>query len=366
MTRPFWWLLAPAAALLYPYAVAALYESGRLLDRATGRREAVAWFAITASGALVYGVPAVGLAVASRLALRQSPTSAELLVRRIAHLTVASPALFVLLGVVLYLLHIRNGESVLWSIGWLALLVAAASTLRRHTAEPSIASEPSSLSLRIAHGTSALLVVGGFLAWHLLNHASAALSPEFNQVMMIALRKWYRSETVQPVLVTLMLFQVGSGMILLWRATAIPGDLIRTLQTSTGAFLTAFIVSHLNAVFILGRLVTRADTTFLWASGAPVGLMSDAWNVRLVPHYSLGVWFVILHMGIGLRGVLLAHGTSATTANRVAWVVGILGAALAITITCAQLSVHSAEGQHGYAVHSNPQRAHDTRQSYPE
>jgi hypothetical protein len=28
-----WWLLPPAAALLYPYAVKALYESGRLLHR---------------------------------------------------------------------------------------------------------------------------------------------------------------------------------------------------------------------------------------------------------------------------------------------------------------------------------------------
>jgi hypothetical protein len=195
------------------------------------------------------------------------------------------------------------------------------------------------------------LIVGVFLAWHLLNHASAAFSPEFSQMMMSTLRKWYRSETVQPVLVTLMLFQVGSGMMLMWRATAMPSDLIRTLQISTGAFLTAFIVSHLTAVFILGRLVTRADTTFVWASGAPVGLLPDAWNVRLIPHYSLGVWFVILHMGIGLRGVLLAHGASATTANRVAWVVGIFGAALAITITIAQLSVHGAEGQQGYGVH---------------
>src|SRR5262249_23761059 len=97
------------------------------------------------------------------------------------------------------------------------------------------------------------LIVLIFLAWHLLNHASAAFSSEFNRAAMISLRKWYRSELVQPVLVTLMLFQVVSGLILLWRATAGRSDLYRTLQTSTGAFLSAFIVSHLNAVFILGR-----------------------------------------------------------------------------------------------------------------
>ena len=130
----------------------------------------------------------------------------------------------------------------------------------------------------------------------ILNHASAVLSLELNQAMMNALRKWYRSGLIQPVLVTLMLFQVVSGVTLLWRATAAQGDLYRTLQTSTGAFLTAFIVSHLNSVFILGRTVTKLDTTFLWASGAPAGLLPDAWNVRLIPHYSLGVWFVISHI----------------------------------------------------------------------
>ena len=137
-----------------------------------------------------------------------------------------------------------------------------------------------------------------------------------------------------------MLFQVVSGAILWWRATAGRGDLYRTLQTSTGAFLMAFIVSHLNAVFILGRAVTKVDTTFLWASGAPAGLLPDVWNVRLIPHYSLGVWFLISHMGLGLRGVLLAHGVPPLAAGRVAWTVSAIGAALALTITVAQLQVH--------------------------
>ena len=160
--------------------------------------------------------------------------------------------------------------------------------------------------------------------------------------MRCTLRKWYRSELVQPALVILMLFQVVSGVTLLWRVTAARTDFYLTLQTSIGAFLAAFIVSHLNAVFILGRAVTKVDTTFLWASGAPAGLLPDAWNVRLIPHYSLGVWFAITHMGLGLRGVLLPHRVSLPTADRVAWGVSVLGAAFALTITIAQLSVHGA------------------------
>lgn len=91
---------------------------------------------------------------------------------------------------------------------------------------------------------------------------------------------------------------------------------------------------------VLARAVTKVDTTFLWGSGAPIGLLPDAWNVRLIPHYSLGVWFIITHMGLGLRGVLLEHRLSPPAADRVAWGVSALGAALALTITIAQLSVH--------------------------
>ena len=297
----------------------ALYESGKLLHWTGGRRQAIAWLAIVISAGLIYCVPAVGIGVAYVLGRQERACSSELLARRVAHLAVAAPPLFVLIGVIFYLLHSANADSVFWCILWVTVLAASAWTMRSQGPDAPASSTPNPILLRIAHGTSALLIVLIFLAWHLLNHASAAFSPEFNQAMMIAIRKWYRSELVQPVLVTLMLFQVVSGVILLWRATAVRSDLYRTIQTSSGAFLTAFIVSHLNAVFVLGREVTKVDTTFLWASGAPVGLLPDPWNVRLIPHYSLGVWFVITHMGLGLRGVMLAHQVSPLTANRVAW-----------------------------------------------
>ena len=47
------WLLPPAAALFYPLAVKALYESGKLLHRASGPGDAMAWLAIAVSAALV-------------------------------------------------------------------------------------------------------------------------------------------------------------------------------------------------------------------------------------------------------------------------------------------------------------------------
>jgi len=34
----------------------------------------------------------------------------------------------------------------------------------------------------------------------------------------------------------------------------------------------------------------RVDTDFFFASGGKAGLLADAWNVRLIPQYSLAVW----------------------------------------------------------------------------
>src|SRR5262249_52784737 len=159
--------------------------------------------------------------------------SSELLARRLAHLAVASPSLFVLIGVVSYLLHSANGDSVFWRILWLAALAAAAWAMSRQGRDRPASPMPAPLQLRVAHGISAALILLIFLTWHLLNHASAFVSLELNQSMMTALRKWYRSGLVQPVLVTLMLFQLVSGVMLFWRHTSAPADFYRTLQTST-------------------------------------------------------------------------------------------------------------------------------------
>src|SRR5262249_58686399 len=116
LTGNLWWLLPPAAALFYPQALRGLYASGKLLHLTSGPAEAWAWLAIVISMGLVYGVPAVGLGVAYLLGRQERTSSSELLARRLAHVTVASPSLFVLIGVVFYLLHSANGDAVIWPI----------------------------------------------------------------------------------------------------------------------------------------------------------------------------------------------------------------------------------------------------------
>jgi hypothetical protein len=40
------------------------------------------------------------------------------------------------------------------------------------------------------------------------------------------------------------------------------------------------------------------------------------WNIRLVPHYWLGVFFVLTHLAAGARVIIMAHGVSKAFADR--------------------------------------------------
>ena len=338
------WSIPALAAFGYPYFVMALYNSGQLLSHASvASSMLVAWISMFVAVVLTYGVPAISLAVAVALGRLDTPSRAQLRARRLAHLAFASPSLFVFIGVVFYLLGSANGDYLFWALLWAAALVLIKwSTDAKATTAANAASAPAAW-LRVSHGSSALAIVLVFLAWHLLNHMTALWGFDTNEAMMKALRKWYRSDIVQPVLVALFAYQVVSGVALLRRHTALKADFFRTLQTATGALLTAFIVSHLNAVFVLGRSFSQVDTTFSWAGGAPTGLLPDPWNVRLIPHYSLAVWLVITHAGLGLRIVLLNHRTSRALANRVAWGLCALGLVVSLIILTALLRVHAPQ-----------------------
>jgi hypothetical protein len=114
----------------------------------------------------------------------------------------------------------------------------------------------------------------------------------------------------------LFLFQVGSGVYLATRASARPIDRFRTFQVATGIFLPAYVLGHMNSVFVFARLYLGIDTDWGFATGAPAGLVKDAWNIRLVPHYGLGVFFVLSHLAAGARVIMLSHGAGQRYADR--------------------------------------------------
>jgi hypothetical protein len=247
-----------AVALAYPLLLMLLHRCGRQLAEATTAT------AILAAGVGVSGAAAliVGVPLLSFVAIRQSD---DLQTRRLAHLAFAAPPLFTATGLVCLFLGMPGGDTVAWGILWTGALFCAA---RKSPATETTITRSADW-IRTAHGLSAGVIIGGFVIWHLANHVVALWSLDHNKSIMDVLRPWYRSDLVQPLLLALLLWQLFSGLRLLWAKLPSASDLYSSIQTATAAYLAVYVPSHLIAVLVLGRWLLAVDTNFAWASGAP-------------------------------------------------------------------------------------------------
>jgi hypothetical protein len=308
--------VAPAAAaMFYPFLLNGFH---RVVTVPSGSLSTAWMIGAVLCLSAVMAVPLFGLACAFRMT-HAGPSFFELRARRLAYISIGVPPFFVLTGVALGLLHLRISDELVWIVGWLGICVYV---LLGSESVPQLAVPRPISKLRVAHGVAATLVVS-FVLFHLSNHLLGLVGPDLHASVMKAGRRVYRSPVVQPLLVGLMLFQVISGARLAWRWSGLPVDAYRVFQIGSGTYLAAFIVTHLNSALVSARTVHKIDTNWAWASGAPTGLIHDAWNIRLLPHYAFGVFFILAHLCSGLRGVVIAHGMTATVANRL-WTAGLV------------------------------------------
>jgi hypothetical protein len=307
-------LMPPVAALLYPFLLEAFHANiapvigGQSVEPAL-QSAAAALFLL-----LAFAAPIVALLGAMTLGELAAPTVSQRRARTIALLAVAAPPLFVFLGVELYMLHDPVPDTWLWVAFWLGMTVLAGFWRNETPAPPPADAAPA--PLRVAHGISALGIIAIFLALHLANHLTFILGPDTYRAVMKAMRHVYRQEFLQPLLVALFLFQVGSGVYLATHADVRPMDRFRTFQIASGIFLAAYVLGHMNSVFVFARLYLGIDSDWAFATGAPAGLVKDAWNIRLVPHYGLGVFFVLSHLAAGMRALMLSHDVARRYADR--------------------------------------------------
>ncbi|WP_245334913.1 hypothetical protein [Bradyrhizobium mercantei] len=321
------WLIPAAAAMAYPFLLDAFHLA---VSPASGETSAARLVIAALCLLAATAAPLLGLACAWRLT-KAAPSSFELRARRLAYLSIAAPPLFVLTGVGLGLLHIPVSDKPVWIMIWLAASLYVLFSSEQERPAKSAAIAPSIAKWRVTHGIAAAVILL-YVAFHLTNHLLGLLGPEVHAAVMKAGRTVYRSSVIEPILVALMLFQVAVGVRLAWRWSTLPADAYRVFQIGSGVYLAAFIVTHLNSALVSARAVHHIDTNWDWASGAPTGLIHDAWSIRLVPHYALGVFFVLAHLVSGLRGVLIAHGVAAAIANRI-WATGLAaGGLVAIAI----------------------------------
>jgi hypothetical protein len=308
-------MVAPLlAALLYPFLLRGFNTSVTAIIAEPDNGTALPWVAAAVAMLLAFAVPALALLAAMSFSEMTRPTRAQLLARRLSLLAVAAPTLFTFIGVLLYMLHDPVPDTWLWVACWFIALFFLLRADNEAPAATGIRVVPA--TLRVAHGISALAIIAIFLALHIINHLTFLLGPVTYDAVMKAFRHVYRTDLLQPLLVALFFFQIGTGLYFVWRLSAQPADRFRTFQAASGVYLAFYVLGHMDSVFIFARTYLGIDTGWGFATGAPAGLVKDAWNIRLVPHYWLGVFFVLAHLSAGARVVMMAHGVSKAYADR--------------------------------------------------
>jgi len=325
--------LSPAAAAMaYPFLLQAFHLVVSPPDFADS---AIRLAGAAALLVLVFAMPLSGLAFAYWLTRAPPILQSDLRARRLAYASIAAPPLFVFVGVARGLLGLKLPEVALWIALW--TLAGLYGWFGRGAPTPKQMMQPPG-AWRIAHGVSAAFVAC-YVLFHLTNHLFGLVSPGTHAAIMKAGRTVYRAALIEPVLVILLLFQAASGVRLAWRWSSLRNDAFRIFQIGSGAYLAAFILTHLNSALVYARAVHKIETDWSWASGAPRGLIHDAWNIRLLPHYALGAFFVVGHLFSGLRVVMLAHGSRTAAADR-AWAAGLTASAvISAAIVCALCGV---------------------------
>ena len=328
------WVPCVMAALAYPHLLAVFHNQLNSVDGSLG----------LAVGALIlaFGVSALGLLGAFVSGRSDVQRPRVRMARRISHLVTAAPPLFVFMGVLLFLMRVEGMDVAVWTALWLAV---AAATLMQQFAEPGDGHAASvgpsvprrrNAVLRVMHGVTAVAILVVFLGPHLGNHLSALWGDEVHHRVMDMLRVVYRNGLVEPLLIGIIGLQVISGLVL-WRPKiAVRADFLGTLQTASGIYLAAFLLAHVNSVFTLARYF-GTDTNWAWATSAPNGLTADPWDVRLIPHYALGVFLLLAHLCCAVRAVMIAHGVPVARANRRTWGLLGLGVLLSAAIASAML-----------------------------
>lgn len=148
--------------------------------------------------------------------------------------------------------------------------------------------------LRPLHLVSGLLI-GSFLVAHIANHIAMFWGAAAHIATMDAIRPFYRNVFAETVLMAALVFQLGSGLRLIWRRRKEPKSTLGKIQMASGIALALFIMNHVGAVWA-GRLLFGLDTNYHFAAaGFHAGLA-----VFFIPYYFLGVCAFFAHAACAL------------------------------------------------------------------
>lgn len=238
----------------------------------------------------------------------------------------ATPPLYVLSILLAARAGVIQHHGVLWTALWVAMGLALWFSKR----SPTHTSATESPQLRMIHGAAASCLLLGFLVPHLANHSLAIWSVELHGSTMEWLRHWYRSEWIEPAMFALLAVMILTGVPLVAHHSRRNTDAFRIVQMATGVYIASFLCAHNLAV--LGGRSAGEETDWFFATG-PNGLLDG--QGMLIPYYILAVFFLALHLGCGLRVVMLKHGAADGVAKRVVYGAAGVGLVVATVIAIA-------------------------------
>ena len=333
-------LVIPAlSALAYPSMLSFLSSGLVLVHGSASPDGAIVWVSVIASLTLALAVMLVSFVFGRALGSPHVGSPEGRRARGIAHLVFATPSLYVGFNNVAGVMHAPSAVPVAWLIFW-TLMAMIALLGSRSSSAASVISPVGHRRLAVAHGVSALAILLLFVGPHVTNHLAGFWNGSVHIEIMNAVRRVYRDDIVQPLLFTLIGFQILTGTVLVGRRMRMPSDFFGTVQTMCGAYIGVYILAHVTAVF--AARYAGIDTNWTWLTTPHDSMLVSLSNLRLISHYWVGPIAVVAHVACGLRAILLQHNVSTATGNRLALALITLAVVAASLIMAALVNVHIA------------------------
>lgn len=332
-------LILPAlAAMIYPWLLSAL----SLVLRSFGVSAPPAANVVGVSTLVIllsaWGVMAVSALLALKLGRSGDDSRNAVRGRLLAHLAFAAPSFLVGFGNVAGILNLRMAVPYAWLAFW--ALLAVAIFLPRGSVPSAAPQQVSQRRLAVAHGISACGILLLFILPHIGNHLLGIWNGATHIAAMKLARQLYRSEIIEPLLLTLIAFQIVSGSVLVRRRLNRPSDLFGTLQTLTGVYVGVYLLAHMTAAF--SARFAGTDTNWNWLTNDDKGLLAYLSFFPLVAHYWVGPVAIVTHVACGLRVVMLEHRVPQLRATQAAWGLIVAGGLASSIILAGLLGAHIA------------------------
>jgi hypothetical protein len=262
------WLVVPAlCALAYPTLLGLLSAGVVLLRGSDSPDGPIVWVSVIGSLILALAVMLVSFVSGPRLGSPNIGRPEELRARCVALLAFATPSLYVGFANVGGALGAPSAVPVVWLIFW--TLMATIVLLGSSSSSAAPAMTPVGYRrLAVAHGASALAILLLFVGPHIGNHLAGFWSGPVHIAMMNVVRRVYRDDIVQPVLLALIGFQMLSGTMLVLRRMRMLSDVFSTVQAMCGAYIGIYFLAHMTAVFAARS--AGIDTNWAWLTAPTI------------------------------------------------------------------------------------------------